>query len=80
MKVEQETAMEKKASNSSSLNLWSEFVSDLWKNHLPHFREILYGDGSFVFNPTSGYFGFQEENRWVQAEEDDAQNSVCVYN
>lgn len=39
---------------------WSEFVSDLWQERLPHLRQEVYGDGMFMFDPTTGRYGFQE--------------------
>jgi hypothetical protein len=36
-------------------------VDDLWEKHLPHLREeIIAGEGLFVFNIDTGYYGFQE--------------------
>ena len=40
---------------------WKEFVEDLWTEHLPHFRANIYmGEGDFIFDPTTGHYGFQE--------------------
>lgn len=39
---------------------WPEFVDDLWQRHLPHLRQEAYGDGEFMFDPTTGRYGFQE--------------------
>lgn len=61
LKVQQEVATEESNQNQS-VPVWSEFVYDLWNNHLPHLREELYGDGQLAFNPSTGYYGFQEEN------------------
>ena len=55
------------------LNTWSEFISDLWKEHLPHLREELYGEGLFVFYPYIGRYGFQEE-----VEEEGEEDEDCV--
>jgi hypothetical protein len=41
--------------------MWSDCVDDLWEKHLPHLREeIIAGEGLFVFNLATGYYGFQE--------------------
>lgn len=39
---------------------WPEFVNDLWQERLPHLRQEVYGDGMFMFDPTTGRYGFQE--------------------
>ena len=39
---------------------WPEFVDDLWQKRLPHLRQEVYGDGEFMFDPTTGRYGFQE--------------------
>lgn len=39
---------------------WSEFVDDLWQVRLPHLHQEAYGDGMFMFDPTTGRYGFQE--------------------
>ncbi len=53
------------------MDIWLEFISDLWEQYLPHFREVLYGQGLFIFNPNTGCYGFQEEE-----EEDDNADSM----
>lgn len=59
LKVQQELD---KNSNGDVL-VWSEFMVDLWKKHLPHLREELYGEGLFVYNANTGCYGFQEEKQ-----------------
>ena len=39
---------------------WPEFVDDLWQKRLPHLRQEVYEDGMFMFDPTTGRYGFQE--------------------
>ena len=43
-------------------NQWSEFVADLWSVRLSHLREETFGDGEFVFDPTTGRYGFEDES------------------
>lgn len=57
------------------VNIWSEFIADLWKKHLPHLREEIYGEGLFVYNPNTGRYGFQEEE---EEEEDSAGELMAV--
>ena len=59
LKVEQE--LEGSAEGRGIVDLWLEFIADLWQKHLPHLREELYGDGLFVYNANTGCYGFQEE-------------------
>ena len=60
LKVEQE--LEEGTEGQRSVDLWLEFVGDLWEKHLPHLREELYGVGGiFVYNANTGCYGFQEE-------------------
>lgn len=49
------------AKGEGTVDIWLEFVGDLWDKHLPHLREELYGEGLFVYNPNTGCYGFQEE-------------------
>ena len=49
------------ASKEGTVDIWLEFISDLWQKHLPHLREELFGEGLFVYNPNTGCYGFQEE-------------------
>ena len=69
LRVQQEL----KGSNKSdgSLNIWSEFVSDLWEKHLPHLRWP--GEHHGESNPNTGCYGFQEEE-----EEEGEENEDCV--
>ena len=39
---------------------WPEIVDDLWQKRLPHLRQEDYGDGTFLFDPTTGRYGFQD--------------------
>ena len=39
---------------------WPEVVDDLWQKRLPHLRQEDYGDGTFLFDPTTGRYGFQD--------------------
>ena len=41
---------------------WSEFVADLWNVHLPHLREETYGEGEFVFDPSTNRYGFENQS------------------
>ena len=50
---------------------WPEFVSDLWQERLPHLRQEVYGDGMFMFDPTTGRYGFQEGADLVYKTEDE---------
>ena len=50
-------------------DIWYEFVSDLWEKYLPHLREELFGEGLFVFDPSTECYGFQEN------EEDEEEGS-----
>lgn len=59
--------LEEGSQGQRTVDIWLEFVSDLWEKHLPHLREELYGEGLFVYNPNTGCYGFQEEE-----EEDEA--------
>ena len=43
-------------------NQWSEFVADLWSAQLSHLREETFGEGEFVFDPTTGRYGFEDES------------------
>ena len=43
-------------------NQWSEFVADLWSVRLSHLREETFGDGEFIFDPTTGRYGFEDES------------------
>ena len=65
--------LEGSSEGEGDLNIWSEFISDLWEKHLPHLREELYGEGLFVFNPNTGCYGFQEEE-----EEEGEEFEDCV--
>ena len=60
LKVQQE--LEDAADGQRDVDIWSEFISNLWEKHLPHLREVLYGEGLFVFDPKTGYYGFQQED------------------
>ena len=71
LRVQQE--LEGSNEGEGGLNIWSEFISDLWEKHLPHLREELYGEGLFVFNPDTGRYGFQEEK-----EEEGEEDEDCV--
>lgn len=46
----------------SESNHWSEFVVDLWTERLPHLREETYGEGEFIFDPSTGRYGFEEQS------------------
>lgn len=50
---------------------WPEFVNDLWQERLPHLRQEVYGDGMFMFDPTTGRYGFQEGTDLVYKTEDE---------
>ena len=50
---------------------WPEFVNDLWQERLPHLRQEVYGDGMFMFDPTTGRYGFQEGADLVYKTEDE---------
>ena len=50
---------------------WPEFVSDLWQERLPHLRQEVYGDGMFMFDLTTGRYGFQEGAGLVYKTEDE---------
>ena len=60
LKVDQELAGA--AEGQGGVDIWLEFVTDLWQKHLPHLREELYGEGMFVYNANTGCYGFQEED------------------
>lgn len=60
-KMEQE-AVEQEAAEKEPQQ-WKEVVEDIWREHLPHFRDDLYvGDGDFIFDAATGQYGFQYEN------------------
>lgn len=48
---------------------WPEFVDDLWQRRLPHLRQEVYGDGMFMFDPTTGRYGFQEGSDYGSEDE-----------
>ena len=62
------------AKGEGTVDIWLEFVNDLWDKYLPHLREELYGEGLFVYNPNTGCYGFQEE----EGEEEDTTNSSAL--
>ena len=42
---------------------WKEVVEDIWREHLPHFRDGVYvGDGDFMFDAAKEQYGFQYES------------------
>ena len=43
-------------------NQWSELVADLWSVRLSHLHEKTFGDEEFVFGPTTGCYGFEDES------------------
>ncbi len=45
-------------------NHWSEFVADLWNDRLPHLREETYGEGEFIFDPSTGRYGFEDQSEY----------------
>ena len=55
---------------------WREVVDDLWENKLSHLREEI--TGSFVYDPQTGRYGFQEGSEYDSEEElmDDLMNEV----
>lgn len=57
------------AEGQNSVDIWVDFVDNLWDKHLSHLREELYGEGLFEYNPNTGCYGFQEE------EEEEASSS-----
>ena len=48
---------------------WPEIVDDLWQERLPHLRQEVYGDGMFMFDPTTGRYGFQEDTSYRTGED-----------
>ena len=61
-----------------TIPIWSDFVPDLWEEHLPNFKEeILEGDWKFAFmSPSNSVkYGFLEENDEV----DDEEKAYFVY-
>ena len=54
---------------------WREVVDDLWDNKLPHLRDEIY-NGSFVYDPQTGRYGFQEGSEYDSEDElmDDLMN------
>ncbi len=50
-------------------NHWSEFVADLWNAHLPHLREETYGEGEFVFDPSTNRYGFEDQSDYSSDDE-----------
>ncbi len=61
--------LEVEMGGQSGGDIWYEFVSDLWEKYLPHLREELFGEGLFVFDPSTECYGFQEN------EEDEEEGS-----
>ena len=59
LRVHQE--LQGKEDGQDGSDIWLEFESDLWTKHLPHLREEIYGDGQFVFDPSTERYGFQED-------------------
>ncbi len=59
LKVDEE--LEGAKEGRGTVDIWLEFIGDLWQTHLPHLREELYGEGLFVYNANTGCYGFQEE-------------------
>ena len=56
-KLELET--EEKEAAAEEPQQWKEVVDDIWKEHLPHFRGVLEGDGTFLFDASTFMYGFQ---------------------
>lgn len=70
---------DKDEERQKTMVVWSEFVVDLWKNHLPHLRELeeLYGDALLLlYDPSTSKFGFEEgeleqdEHNWIGCSSD----------
>ena len=59
LRVHQELQGKEDGQDGSAI--WLEFESDLWTRHLPHLRKEIYGDGQFVFDPSTERYGFQED-------------------
>lgn len=61
LKVQKKLEEEEKSRGQKPVEIWSEFVTDLWEKHLPNLREELNGE-CFVYNPNTkpGSYGFPE--------------------
>ena len=57
--IREEIAEQSLKSTDSHDVQWPEFVSDLWTTRLSHFREETYGGSDFIYDPTTGRYGFQ---------------------
>ncbi len=57
-----------KEEQSPVVGVWSEFVADLWKKHLPHLREELHEGLLFFYH--AGSYGFPEEDESSDGGED----------
>ena len=44
-------------------------MADLWNAHLPHLREETYGDGEFVFDPSTNRYGFEDQSDYSSDDE-----------
>ncbi len=55
---------EENIENKECDNIWSDFVSDLWKRHLPHLREE-----ELLFDIDSSHYGFQCQEDYNEEEE-----------
>ena len=50
---------------------WKEVVEDIWREHLPHFRGAVYtGEGDFLFDASTGQYGFQYDECASDGEDD----------
>ncbi len=74
--IELQAELQTGADAQAQGNHWSEFVADLWNAHLPHLREETYGEGDFVFNPSTHYgFEYQSDD---SSDENDGYDEVVM--
>ena len=68
MRLQAEYASESAGDGGEAGTQWSEVVHDLWQQRLPHLRDVVEGDGAFMFDPTTGHYGFQEDAEYACSE------------